>query len=243
MTDSDSLQLPVEEIGNNSELPLKNSATTTGSPFWLGVSGLVSWWLYVALVWLSRGFTYETPGPERPLLSALIVIASACALYLLQVAMVIRGRAGTKALPVIIVFAVAFRVLLLFSEPIQEVDAFRYVWDGKVTAAGVNPFRYSPHQVRTAASFDNHPDDLKRLVELRDQSPANATILVRVHFGELTTVYPVVSQVVFALAALVIVISRVVNLSNLYVECGLRSLAISSPIQASKRESVLNLVS
>lgn len=195
--------LPAGDCDNNSDSQFKSSVAAAGSPFWLGVSGLISWLLYVALVWLSRGFTYETPGPERPLLSALMVILAACALYLLQVAMVIRGRAGAKALPVIIVFAVAFRVLLLFSEPIQEVDAYRYVWDGKVTAAGVNPFRYSPDQVRAAASFDNHPEDLKRLVELRDQSPANATILARVHFGELTSVYPVVSQVVFALAALV----------------------------------------
>jgi hypothetical protein len=47
------------------------------------------------------------------------------------------------------------------------------------------------------------PDDLARLVALRDGCPALAEILGRVHFGELPTIYPPVSQAVFALAAAV----------------------------------------
>jgi len=60
------------------------------------------------------------------------------------------GAAGV--LPVIVVFAVAFRVLLLFSEPIQEVDAYQYLWDGQAAAAGINPFRFSPQQVLDASA-------------------------------------------------------------------------------------------
>ncbi len=34
--------------------------------------------------------------------------------------------------------------MCLFSPPFLSSDIFRYVWDGKVQAAGINPFRYIP---------------------------------------------------------------------------------------------------
>ncbi|MDB5349282.1 MAG: putative integral rane protein [Planctomycetota bacterium] len=47
------------------------------------------------------------------------------------------------------------------------------------------------------------PEDLARLVSLRDSSSVTRGILDRVHFGELTTIYPPTAQAVFALAALI----------------------------------------
>ncbi|MEP3479927.1 MAG: hypothetical protein ABJZ55_11815 [Fuerstiella sp.] len=109
----------------------------------------------------------------------------------------------TQTMLVIIVFSVAFRLLLLFSEPIQEVDAYRYLWDGKVLAAGISPFRYSPEHILLADANQQHPSEVNTLIRLRDQAISNAQILSRVHFGSLTTVYPPVSQAVFAVAAFV----------------------------------------
>lgn len=169
--------------------------------WWVGGSAFVSWWLYVMLAGLSRGFTYQTPGPHRPLISVLSVFAALFGLYIFQTVLVTRNRPTAAVLPVIVVFACAFRLLLLFSEPIQEVDIYRYLWDGKVATAGVSPFRYSPEQILTAKTDGDHDDHVARLVSLRDRSPANAQILSRVHFGELTSVYPPISQAVFALAA------------------------------------------
>ncbi|NQV25848.1 MAG: hypothetical protein HQ518_15930 [Rhodopirellula sp.] len=179
-------------------------------PVRLGITGLVSWWLYVGIVWLSRDFTYGTPGIGRPLLGVMSLFGGVFVLYLVQVGVALRqGKSDASTntaksdgmLPVIVVFAIAFRVLLLFSEPIQEVDAYRYLWDGQAVAAGVNPFRHSPHQVLDAETDSQLPADLRQLVQLRDEIPTRAEILRRVHFGELTTVYPPVSQAVFALAA------------------------------------------
>lgn len=198
-------------------------------PVQLGMTGLLSWWLYVGVVWLSRDFAYGTPGIDQPLLSVMALFGAVFVLYLLQVWLVLRGSDGAMirsqrrqtvdqcrndhalasvaategVLPVIVVFTLAFRLLLLFSEPIQEVDAYRYLWDGQAVVAGVNPFHFSPQQVLDADFDADLPDDLHRLVELRDRSPARAEILQRVHFGGLTTVYPPVSQAVFALAAAV----------------------------------------
>lgn len=43
---------------------------------------------------------------------------------------------------VIWLFAIAFRVTLLFSPPTLSDDVYRYVWDGRVQNYGVNPYAY-----------------------------------------------------------------------------------------------------
>src|SRR5271169_1691477 len=45
---------------------------------------------------------------------------------------------------IVVVCAIACRLVCLFSPPFLSSDIFRYVWDGKVQAAGINPFRYIP---------------------------------------------------------------------------------------------------
>jgi hypothetical protein len=48
------------------------------------------------------------------------------------------------ALIVILVGAVAMRFALLFVEPYLSTDIYCYIWDGRVQAAGINPYRYVP---------------------------------------------------------------------------------------------------
>ena len=70
-------------------------------------------------------------------------------------------RAGQReALIVILVGAVLMRLALLFIEPYLSTDIYRYVWDGRVQAAGINPYRYVPGapelaHLRDAAIFPN----------------------------------------------------------------------------------------
>ena len=47
-------------------------------------------------------------------------------------------------LALIIFFAVAFRAVLVPQRPYLSADVYRYVWDGRVQAAGVNPYRFVP---------------------------------------------------------------------------------------------------
>jgi len=129
------------------------------------------------------------------------MFAAVFVLYAVAARSVIRSVSTSRSFAAIIVMSVAFRLVMLFSEPIQEIDAYCYIWDGKVVAVGVNPFCFSPHQVLHAGESAIEPSDLERLVSIRDASTANREILSRIHFGELTTVYPPVSQVVFAAVA------------------------------------------
>ena len=61
-------------------------------------------------------------------------------LYALAIVAALRHpRVSTS---VIWLFAIAFRVTLLFSPPTLSDDVYRYVWDGRVQNYGVNPYAY-----------------------------------------------------------------------------------------------------
>ncbi len=97
--------------------------------------------------------------------------------------------------------AIAARLSLLPSQPIQEVDLYRYLWDGQTTIAGVSPFRYAPATVVAAIEQTATDQPLAKLSRYAAEHPSIETILRRVHFSELPTVYPSVSQSVFAAVA------------------------------------------
>jgi hypothetical protein len=66
------------------------------------------------------------------------------ALYLLAAWIVIRTRPANATLLITIAFAVIFRLSIIFAPPYLSDDIYRYVWDGRVQAAGINPYRYIP---------------------------------------------------------------------------------------------------
>ncbi len=49
-----------------------------------------------------------------------------------------------QALLIIFGFAVLLRLILLVVPPLTSIDIFRYVWDGRIQAAGFNPFSHVP---------------------------------------------------------------------------------------------------
>ena len=49
-----------------------------------------------------------------------------------------------SALVAILLVAGLLRAIALFAPQALSTDAFRYVWDGRVQAAGINPYRYVP---------------------------------------------------------------------------------------------------
>ena len=61
---------------------------------------------------------------------------------------------ATQALWLIFGLAIAMRAALLTHEPLLSTDIYRYVWDGRVQAAGINPYRYAPADAALAALRD-----------------------------------------------------------------------------------------
>jgi len=86
---------------------------------------------------------------------------------------------GTLA--VILGFSVLFRLTLLFHDPIASDDIYRYVWDGRVSAAGLNPY--------------SHPSNDPALAHLHTED-----LPARISFPEMRTIYPPLAQAFFWLS-------------------------------------------
>lgn len=158
--------------------------------------GAVIWGLLVWILLLGESYQYEVPNSERPILLVTSLLFTASVISIMGVWLGLKiMRTNRSLLPVIVVFAISFRLVQLFAPPFQEVDSYRYIWDGITSTSGVSPYRYSPHQVLEEQGQDEQLNALQNQVL---DSPAQATILSRVHFAQLKTIYPPVSQAVFA---------------------------------------------
>src|SRR5262249_12621573 len=112
---------------------------------WLGVMSLL---LYGGMSWLSFAFVYGQGHRQRPLFTFLGIYLGLFLFYWVVVRGLQQWSWQRRDLFVILGFALLFRVCLLFSQPIQEDDFYRYLWDGKVVASGLNPYGITPQQVR-----------------------------------------------------------------------------------------------
>ena len=157
---------------------------------------------YCMIAFLSTQFTVDNPPSDRPIVLVMSLFGFLFAIYVIAVLVATKVKQNSGLVLLIVVAAVVFRIPMLFSAPIQEVDIYRYLWDGAVTTAGVSPFQCSPQQVRSADLAKTGDANLERLASLRDRDPAMAEILRRVHFPGLPTIYPPTSQAVFAAANL-----------------------------------------
>jgi len=167
---------------------------------WL-LLGAVSGGLYALIARLSSRFEFSQPFAERPIPAVVGLFGAAFAVYLLAAIIAARRPVGRAQLGWIAGAAIAYRLILLPTAPIQEVDIYRYLWDGIVVSQGINPFRFPPRMVREARFADATDRQLARLVQIRDADPHIRALLDRVHYAELPSVYPPVSQAVFAAAA------------------------------------------
>lgn len=66
------------------------------------------------------------------------------ALYLLAAWIVFHAHSSRSTFLIVVAFAVLFRLSIVFAPPYLSDDIYRYVWDGRVQAAGINPYRYVP---------------------------------------------------------------------------------------------------
>jgi hypothetical protein len=94
--------------------------------------------------------TVGSPG-RKDLFVALLCVAAV--IQFAAVATVWRG-VPARAVWLVIAVAVALRIGPLLAPPFLSSDVYRYVWDGRVQAAGVNPYVYPPADPALAALRD-----------------------------------------------------------------------------------------
>ena len=128
---------------------------------------------------------YAVPdGPDE----VLVLIAVNVAAYLLLSYIVWRmrekpvaGQDDRISLFLIVAFGLIFRLTLVPHPVVGSDDIYRYVWDGRVSASGINPF----------AHFPNDP---------QLSSLATADLPAKVNHPEMRSVYPALAQGLFWLS-------------------------------------------
>ncbi len=70
-------------------------------------------------------------------------------------AWLVTSRGARLSLWVVIGVAVALRIGPLLAPPYLSTDIFRYVWDGRVQGAGINPYLYVPNDPALAFLRDD----------------------------------------------------------------------------------------
>jgi alpha-1,6-mannosyltransferase len=95
-----------------------------------------------ALIYLLPWDKSEGVADLRPVVT--VLAAASVGVYFLAVRLVLRRAQPRHAVWLVLAVAAALRVPMLFAPPILSSDIYRYVWDGKVQDAGINPYLYVP---------------------------------------------------------------------------------------------------
>ncbi len=176
------------------------------------MAGFLSLLFYLGVTVLSKEFNWGEGYARRPIIEYLLLYTGLFVFYCLSVYWTLKTRADTKAVWIIFILGLAFRVLLIPSQQIQEDDIYRYMWDGKTFGNQINPYKYSPDQVtyfkqfmiREPSKFRSTYDEqdvreLERLATLKWESEQSLVYMERINHPALPTIYPPMAQYVFRL--------------------------------------------
>jgi hypothetical protein len=119
--------------------------------------------------------------PRKNAVVALMLVSAV--LYAAAVWLVTTRPLPRRSLVWIIAVAAIVRIILLCSPPFMSSDVYRYIWDGRVQQAGINPYAYVPADAA--------------LRRLRD--PAIYENINRKEYAH--TIYPPAAQMIFAAVA------------------------------------------
>lgn len=78
-------------------------------------------------------------------------------LYLAGMGVMCRLDGGIR-IPIVLVWAVVFRLTAFFLPPLFSDDLYRYQWEGQVALAGINPYDVRPADPAMARFFDERVD-------------------------------------------------------------------------------------
>ncbi|MDP6686216.1 MAG: hypothetical protein QGI05_04600, partial [Candidatus Omnitrophota bacterium] len=145
---------------------------------------------------IQNGFYYELPNRDMPTVVFLILFVLAFILYFAISIKITKGESNKRTFFIVIFFSLLFRLILLPSISIHENDIYRYLWDGKVSNAGINPYKYAPDDLDSLTrNLEEH--ELKRLDGLREK---NLLYFSRIGHSGVPTIYPPFAQFIFMLS-------------------------------------------
>jgi len=119
----------------------------------------------------------------------LLVLIGASWLAFALAIVALRRTPVRAAIPILIVGAIALQALAISTPPRSTDDYYRYVWDGRVQAAGIDPYRYPPVDPALAGLRD----DWLFPPACRHDLP----VCTRMNHPTAPTIYPPATQVAF----------------------------------------------
>ncbi len=178
---------------SNDSINSKPSSTPTSnkSNFIIGLSGIILLLCFSLIVYISPDFSKSIAEVQKPVLFLVAILVFSGAVYLFTIFKTPRTDLKKNQLIWVIGIGIILRVLMLFSAPILEDDYYRYLWDGAVTANGINPYMYSPEEVLGGTGI---PTELSELAE------ESGEIIHGINHPEVRTIYPPIAQAFFALS-------------------------------------------
>ncbi len=138
---------------------------------------LIGW----GLLLLTKEYIYEYGDGVH-----YVIGASGCAgwsvwLYVAAVVVAMTQPVNRATLGIVLAIAFGLQMMTLFADPFSSSDVYRYVWDGVVQHAGINPYRYVPGN--EALAWLRGPNaDTYAMINRRDYA---------------VTIYPPVAQMVY----------------------------------------------
>ena len=175
--------------------------------------GIASLLLYLFLSKISTEFNWGEGYADRPILIYLGIYFSLSLVFFAACLILSKQTNDRFLFWIMIAFGLLFRFSILPAQQIQEDDVYRYLWDGKVFANGINPFEYSPSEVNDFKALriqnpesyyetyiERNERELEQLEKLKWASPKSLQYLERVNHPYVSTIYPPMAQFVFRLA-------------------------------------------
>lgn len=169
------------------------------------VNGIASAVVLIGLAALSFAFPYGVELQGAPLLPYIGLALLAGGVWALLPKLIHQTQANRRHILVIFAIGLLARGAMMVSTPVLEDDSYRYLWDGAVTAQGIDPYKYAPAEAATNGLFETPmaetaPDDLVRLRALAEAHPEPHQ---RVNFPYVSTIYPPLTQAAFAAAYMI----------------------------------------
>ena len=167
------------------------TANRFSATHWLCGIGILLLLQQLFVLLLSDRFYYEADIARAPVFEFVLSQVLAGLVFLALVKVIPRQEYTHRVFLITLIIGLVLRLLLFGSQPILEIDFYRYLWDGAVTANGFNPYLLAPGMVTESGNTDLQ-------ILATDAGP----VISRINYAELRTIYPPLTQLVFAVAYL-----------------------------------------
>jgi alpha-1,6-mannosyltransferase len=180
--------------------------------FALVVCGAGSFWLYHWARDLHR-FIQGISGYTALFIAQFAIYLLAC-YFVMRMPSPASRKTKLLLATIVFIFAAAFRFDLVAQRPYLSTDVYRYIWDGRVQAAGINPYRYVPAAPELSSLRD---DKIYPYINRRDYDktpyPPGAQVIFfaayMLHSSSITAFKVLLSCFdLFAIVAVMIVLAR-----------------------------------